>query len=232
LPLICPLAGLLGSIWHRGRIMELDAARLRGGMIALCIGYAVGAVVLLRIGPGAAPLTVTVGAGVIAGTGALWTAVNWYWNRTMRGAWGLAGLVVLLCLAFGSYWTRQRTARSAYAAAQQVRAITGGAGRPIMTWYMLWAQPELFYYADIQAVPVRFGKEPPPLTEGWILLYQGSEIDEGAAWPHWAGSAGSGAALTRPTTLRVNKAQAVLAWYTAAPRAAFQSTSGPSRVAP
>lgn len=202
LPLLAPNIGLAGALWHQGALPRIDQVRLGAVTLAIAGALAVLGAVLLYgarddLSAGAAILW-----AIALGIAAVVAIVPLARGRTNRGAWALAVLLVLAGMLFGAFNHQRRGDRSGYAAAMALRGYVG-AGAPVTTWYAMWAQPEVLYYAGVNARPMPLGR-PRDVPIGWILLYE-------SEYPAW--KAQRGEHLSRIARIPLNKSSAFLAWY-------------------
>lgn len=177
----CPLAGLMAKLWRRGEFTKTMCGVL--GIIALATSAALGVATIVlitltgRLTQWNLPLF---GAIAMTGIVAVVTIVAWRRNAYRPGAIGLMVLLALGMLAFGEFKNRERAGRSAYSAARQLRRLIGP-GTSIATWYAVWAQPELFYYADADARPIP-PDELKKLDHGWMLLFRDRDRNPDEWW--------------------------------------------------
>ncbi|MCC6422930.1 MAG: glycosyltransferase family 39 protein [Phycisphaerales bacterium] len=168
---VCPLVGVVAELWRRGELTKTTRAIFGTILLATCAAMGMAAIVLMvmtgRLTQWNPPL---ISAIAMTGIVAVVAIVAWHRNAYRAGVIGLTVLLVFGALAFGEYKNRERAGRSAYQAAQQLRQLIGN-GTPIATWYTVWAQPELFYYADADAKPMPID-ELRKLDHGWMLLFR------------------------------------------------------------
>jgi len=203
---VCPLVGLMGQLWRRGAFSQSLRAVLGTILLATAAALGVAAIVFMTLTGRLTQWNIPLFAAIaLAAAVALMTILAWLRNRIRPGVIGLVFLLGFCALSFGEYKNRERAGRSAYRAARQLRQLIGP-GTSIATWYALWAQPELFYYADAQARPM-----PPDelrkLDQGWLLLFR----DRDHKPDEW--SAVLGPADKTPEKrqiIRLNKAEALV----------------------
>lgn len=202
----CPLVGLMGELWRRGEF----STKMRGvlGTILLATAAALGTAAIVfmvltgRITQWSILLSAAIGVTALV---ALMTIFAWQQNRIRPGVIGLIFLMGFGALAFGEYKNHQRARRSAFGAAQQLRQLIGP-GTSIATWYAIWAQPELFYYAQARANPMP-PDELQKLDHGWMLLYRNKDLSN----DEWKAVLGPTDALpAQGRIIRLNKADALV----------------------
>jgi len=108
----------------------------------------------------------TVAAGV-------WTLYQAMEKKALRASTGLVVMLALMSMIWGEYLNRERFKWSAYNAAAILRQKVGEGGK-VTTWYTLWAQPELFYYAKVDVTVRREALRRPPFS-GWMVYYDDPE---------------------------------------------------------
>lgn len=168
---VCPLVGLMAQLWQRGELTTTTRNVLGSILLATSAALGVAAIAFAALTGRLTQWNLPM-AGAIGMTGvvAVVAMVAWRRNAYRPGVIGLMILLALAALAFGEYKNRERSGRSAYQAAGRLRQLIGD-GTPIATWYTVWAQPELFYYANADARPMP-PEELRQLDHGWMLLFR------------------------------------------------------------
>ena len=113
--------------------------------------------------------------------------------RSVGTSGGRGVLIARLSMGFAEYKNQERANRSAHEGAQTLRAAVGE-GATVTSWYTLWSQPELFYYAHVNVHPAQDALFHPPFT-GWLVYYDEEWEKIPATWR---------AQLTEPVKLLVD----------------------------
>ncbi len=200
LPLLAVNVGIVASLWHRGKLSATDEKWLGIGMVAATATYTVLAATLLAMSADTmARWTAALGGGLLTMVG-IGTIRLWVRGNSRAGGWGLAAGVVLAGMIFGSFNRERRGDRSGYEAGLELRSLVGE-GATVTTWYTMWAQPEVFYYAGAEARPTPLGMVT-DLPAGWVLFYENE-------WPMWRDDPH----LSKVREIGIYKRRAYLAWW-------------------
>ncbi len=172
-PMICPLAGALVVAWRDKRLADTTRQALLGALGIVVVVLAAATIVLASLCY-ATFRDVNVACilcSVLAVPTGIWALMQSWRGRAAPVSVGLIVVLAFGICSFAEYKNLERSNRSAYAAAQVLKQAVGE-GTTVTTWYTLWAQPELFYYANVNVVPknmddsARFGT-----TTGWVVFY-------------------------------------------------------------
>ncbi len=170
-------------------------------LVAVNLGLA--ATVRLRFEAQETWLWVAAGMAVVAG---VWTMRCWGRRCHAAGAVGIIVLLLLLMLPFASLKVHERTARSSYRAALELRSIIGTSR--VTAGYWVLNGPELFHYAQADVDFRRHGLTDPVgfSSDRWVVFHS-------REWRIW--EARMPERFTRVTVLRTRGRNAILAWYAA-----------------
>jgi 4-amino-4-deoxy-L-arabinose transferase-like glycosyltransferase len=174
LPLWCPVAGAVAAAWARGELDRSTQTLLRAALTGLTIMLAVLHYALIF---GLSPLDMTgswhgadsslrawlIGTCIVAALAWVVTMVMWIRQRVSPAAWGMVVLCVTLSIAFNAFKNADRSNRSGYESADEVRQAIDNSDT-VLAGMLIMNQPELFYYAKLNVVPVAWR------TDGWDTL--------------------------------------------------------------
>ncbi|MEX0778043.1 MAG: phospholipid carrier-dependent glycosyltransferase [Phycisphaeraceae bacterium] len=224
-PMLALVAGGVAHAWLQGWYAPTSVRHLRIAIIIFTILF--GALALLLVGMmmrhgapirSAAALPRSGGAAlvwgliaIIAGCAAIVGLI-----RSLRSSSGgrpgtavaLVALVIATAILFGLHKNEDRRLRSGYAAGQLIRQSVGDA--PVMTGGLIFAQPDILFYARVPVAPQRVRLEElltpdvPPTVSGWVAL-------SGDEWALWKDSPRLSRALALPSGIGAHH----LAWYEA-----------------
>ncbi|HWB54234.1 MAG TPA: hypothetical protein VG722_08575, partial [Tepidisphaeraceae bacterium] len=119
---------------------------------------------------------------------------------------GVAALTICVsAMCFGVFKSADENMRSARgASAALAKAIP--AGQSMLTWNVLWSQPELFYYAHLDPTVQRVSPTD-DLPNGALLVLDGDE------WAKWQSKPEYKAQLRQIAVIHPYKHVAHVCWY-------------------
>lgn len=228
LPLLAPIVGILGDLWHRSRLSASTSQALNTAQFITTIAlFIFGAILLYQIHDKLSLATSTPHLRSADGKLTSYQSYNKFLSTALilwalplgiiaaitiipaarghlrRSAIPLGLLLIVTALLFGNYNQYRRSAKSGYTAGLTLKSLIPP-DAPLTVWYTLWAQPEVLYYADANAHPQPLGTTHENLPAGWVLFYDTEFMRWRTAFPD---------RLSRITRLPLSHKDAYLAWY-------------------
>ncbi|HEY1687097.1 MAG TPA: glycosyltransferase family 39 protein [Tepidisphaeraceae bacterium] len=204
-PILCPIAGAAVYGGRKHYWPRFSKSSMLTVLAIISVAYCAVSIVLIILGRklGFHPKLWTVPAVI-----ALLLALTILALKSERIKWAAIVVTLSICaaaLTFGLYKSAEEKVRSAKSqSAALAHALDNRA--PIITWNVLWSQPELFYYAHLHPIvqmPSVGSNLPSP---AWLVL----DDDE---WKDWHNHPDFAARLSHVTKLTPYKHYAFVCWY-------------------
>jgi hypothetical protein len=187
LPMICPIVGAVAAGWERGVFRGVwGKNRIPEFAAAAAIFYGIGVIVIagLCIKLHAPKSAGSIAAAAIAVPVTIGTVVALAKTCFRVAGWGFIALVLLAGVAFGSWGIGDRERRSTTAgSAELMRRFP--MGTTLTTGGLIFQQPELFFYAGMNAesYPYQFENPIELPTSRWLILLPSEYANWSAAIP-------------------------------------------------